>query len=400
MKDSELIGQVVGDGRYKLISRLGSGCFGTVFRAHELLNGSYVRETALKLYAPEVTATGPVEGMLQDCTLPARILSSDAPIEIKKHFVQIYGFGKMDTPIGECAYVSMELVRGGTTLEKIMERNRDLGLLPGEDMILDTMRQFFTALGAAHQAGVLHRDIKGGNVMIHNGVVRLLDFGMGAWMMDPNAQLKTTMSIYSPENFEGKHTVASDIYQAGLMFFELYTGISPFADKFGISDMEEEKKKRLEFVFRGGAHYPGARVSKNVDRVLKGCLEYMDIMRFQSAEEVLAALDTDDFRTGIRMLREKQFAEAERIACELLESTEQTEERKIHLHMLISRAAKGLGNNAEALAQAKEAYSIAEREGLQTTQMTAWNKIIDSITVLYLQNGQAGMARLFEAKKR
>ena len=66
MKDSELIGQVVGDGRYKLISRLGSGCFGTVFRAHELLNGSYVRETALKLYAPEVTATGPVEGMLQE----------------------------------------------------------------------------------------------------------------------------------------------------------------------------------------------------------------------------------------------------------------------------------------------------------------------------------------------
>ena len=53
MKVSELSGQLVGDGRYRLLVRLGSGNFGTVYRAEELMNGAFVRETALKLYSPE-----------------------------------------------------------------------------------------------------------------------------------------------------------------------------------------------------------------------------------------------------------------------------------------------------------------------------------------------------------
>ena len=400
MKVSELGGQVVGGGRYKLLSRLGSGNFGTVYRAHELLNGSFVREAALKLYSPEATASGNVEGMLRDCTLPARILGSDAPIEVKRHFVQIYGFGTLDTPAGECAYVSMELVRGGTTLEKKIQRNKDLGILPQEDEIVDYMRQFFTALSASHSAGVLHRDIKGANVMLHNGVVRVMDFGMGAWADDPGAQLKTTMSIYAPENFEGRYTVASDLYQAGLMFLEFYTGVSPFADRFGSGDMAAEKEKRRTFVFRGGAAYPGANISRKVDNVLKGCLEYLEDMRFQSAQEVLAALETDDLKSGVRALKARDFGEAERVARALTEQPNQAEERRIQAHMLLSRALKGQERSDEALTEAKKALAIAEQSGLAVRESAAWNRIIDAITVLYLQSGQAGMARIYEKKKR
>lgn len=400
MKVSELGGQTVANGQYKLLSRLGSGNFGTVYRAHELLNGSYVREVALKIYSPEATASGNVDGMLRDCTLPARILGSDAPLEVKRHFVQIYGFGKMDTPAGVCAFVSMELVRGGTTLEKRIQRNKDLGILPQEDEIIDLMRQFFTALAAAHAAGVLHRDIKGANVMIHKGVVRVMDFGMGAWTDDPGAQLMTTMSIYAPENFEGRHTAASDIYQAGLMFMEFYTGVSPFVDRFGSGHMAQEREKRRNFVFRGGAAYPGANISKKVDNVLKGCLEYLDVMRFQSAEEVLRALDVDDMQSGLRALKEKDYDEAARIAEALTEQQGLGDDKRIQAHMLLSRALKGKGEREGALAQAKEALAVAEKVGLAARQPAEWNRIVDAITVLYLQNGQAGMARIYEKKKR
>lgn len=400
MRVSELSGQLVADGQYQLISRLGSGNFGTVYRAYELLNGSFVRETALKIYSPEATASGNVEGMLRDCTLPARILGSDAPPEIKRHFVQIYSFGKMNTPAGVCAYVSMELVRGGTTLEKKIEHNRDLGILPGEAEILDLMRQFFTALSAAHAAGVLHRDIKGANVMIHQGVVRLMDFGMGAWADQPDAQLKTTMSIYAPENFDGRHTAASDLYQAGLMFLQFYTGVSPFEDRFGSGSMEEEREKRRKFVFRGGAAYLGAHVSPLVDRVLRGCLEYLDTMRFQSADEVLRALQADDWQSAVRALKDKDYAEAVRIAQLLLTQEDLTDEKRIDIYLLLSRALKGQDRWEDALSQAKECLALAETAGFRARQPAVWNRIVDAIVVLYLQNGQTGMARLYENKKR
>ena len=92
MNVSELSGQTVGDGRYRLLVRLGNGNFGTVYRAQELMGSQTVREVALKLYSPEATKAGNVEGMLQDCALPARIMASDAPIEHKRHFVSIYSW--------------------------------------------------------------------------------------------------------------------------------------------------------------------------------------------------------------------------------------------------------------------------------------------------------------------
>ena len=84
MNVSELSGQTVGDGKYRLLIRLGNGNFGTVYRTQEMMGSQIVREVALKLYSPEATKAGNVEGMLQDCALPARIMASDAPIEHKR----------------------------------------------------------------------------------------------------------------------------------------------------------------------------------------------------------------------------------------------------------------------------------------------------------------------------
>ena len=401
MKVSELSSQVVGDGRYRLLVRLGSGNFGTVYRAEELMNGSVVREVALKLYSPEATESGNVEGMLEDCTLPARIMASDAPIEQKRHFVSIYSFGKMDTPAGLCAYVAMELVRGGDTLEDLIKRCKRAKHFPNETVITDLMTQFFTALSLAHRENVLHRDIKGANVMLQNGVVRVMDFGMGAFLDRPDAPLKTTMSIYAPENFEGRYTAVSDIYQAGLMFYELYTGCSPFEDRFGSGSMLKERKKRVDFVFRPGAAFPGTDPSPRLDEILSRCLRYAELARYQSAEEVLNALRGAKSSDALRIaLTDGNYAEAENIARELLKGTRHDAAERISALRSLGQALSGQGRTEEALESYSEALKEADASGVFFHTPSRYNEIIDAMCVLYLKNGQPGTARLFAKKKR
>lgn len=400
-KVSELSGQVVGNGKYRLILPLGKGNFGTVYRAQELMGGQLVRDVALKLYSPEATEAGTVEGMLQDCALPARIMASDAPIEHKRHFVSIYSFGKMDTPAGECAYVAMELVRGGDTIEDIIKRCKRAKHFPREAVIVDLMTQFFTALSLAHKENVLHRDIKGANVMIQNGVVRVMDFGMGANLDQPDAPLKTTMSIYAPENFEGRYTAASDIYQAGLMFYELYTGWAPFVDRFGSGSMLEERKKRVDFKFKPGAAFPGTDPSPRLDEILSRCLCFSELARYQSADDVLEALKGAEGNDAVRhALLKEDFSEAERLLRGMLKGNRYDDEDRIELYKKLGTALSGQDRFEEAIDAYQEALKIAERIGIYIHTPSKYNDIIDAMCILYIKNGQTGTARLFKKKRR
>jgi serine/threonine-protein kinase len=401
LKVSELSGQTIGGGTYRLLMQLGSGNFGTVYRAQELMGGRSVRDVALKLYSPEATAQGNVEGMLQDCALPARILASDAPLEVKRHFVNIYGFGTMDTPAGECAYVSMELVRGADTIEDLIRRCRRAGRFPKASVIVDLMTQFFTALALAHRENVLHRDIKGANVMVQNGVVRVMDFGMGALLDKPNTPLKTTMSIYSPENFEGRHTAASDIYQAGLMFYELYTGCAPFEDPLGGGDSITERKKRLDFVFRPGSAFRGTDPSQQLDTILSRCLRFYDAARYQSAEEVLQELKGANSADGVRQaLLDGDFSGAEALCREALNSTRIDDAERLDFLRSLGEALSEQGRVEEALDAYQQALTLEEESGAYFHTPSKHNELIDAMCILYLKNGQAGTARLFRKKKR
>jgi serine/threonine-protein kinase len=251
--------------RFLLKKRVGKGNFGSVYRAEELFpDGTPIREVALKLYAPEATAEGDYSDMLRDCALPAKIFASDIPDDVKRHFVPVHSWGHIETPIGKCLYVCMDLLRKGVTLDKKMERNAETGFTPDAAVVLDYMRQFYAGLAAAHDAGVLHRDIKGANVMVEDNIIKILDFGMGAGRQHTDAALMTTLSIHSPENFNGQHTVESDIYQAGLMFYQFWTNVYPFEDKINVSvsalgqegdDSFRHKLMQMRWKYQSGTAY-------------------------------------------------------------------------------------------------------------------------------------------------
>ena len=404
MSVAELTGCVLAD-KYSLERSLGKGNFGTVYLAHELLDGRPVRRTALKLYSPEVSRWGDVDGMLADCAFPARIMDSDAPLDVKRHFAQIYDFGYLETPVGRCAYVSMELIQGAENLESLIRRFRDSGRYPRVEMVIDYAEQFFVALAAAHAAGVLHRDIKGANVMIDAGVIRVLDFGMGAYLDQPEAPLKTTMSIYAPENFDGRYTAASDVYQAGLMIYQFYTGIDPFgahgAGSAGRTDWTAERGKRLGFRYRPGKSVPGVHYSEILDAILARCLEYSEIARYGSAQAVVEALQgSNTVAAAESALASGEYRAALHLTGQALANTDTDGQKRVRSLRVAAASHDALGDQDDALAYYRQAIDVAEATGVLFHNAGSFNALVDAVVLIYTKRGQAGMARLMSKKRK
>ena len=408
MSNVQLTGEVL-NGRYRLGGRLGGGNFGTVYRAEELLDGVAVREVALKLYSPEATKSGDVEGMFQDCSLPAKILSSAISDDIKRHFVQIFAWGTLPTPIGECAYVSMELVKSAVTLEDLTERYARSGGHPDESDVLDKMKQFFAALAVAHGAGVVHRDIKGANVMISANTVKIVDFGMGASMSDDGAALKTTTSIYAPENFSGKYTAASDIYQAGLMFYKYWTGAQPFEreipqweaetpEEYARRMMEEAHRMRVDWHYVPGSEMIGMTKSEKLDSVLSRCLRFSDTQRYNSALHILPSLEKDDLATAQSAFSMGNLEYANDIARRILERGGATEGERVELLRLCGDVAKASGDARGARDHYLEAYKLADQTGVYFLAKPRMRELLLVLVECYEALGQSGMAKLYKKK--
>jgi len=209
---------------------------------------------------------------------------------------RIYDFGThVDAKTGvQISFLTMEFI-DGTTLGRQVRLS---GAIPVEQA-LAWARGLLQGLNAAHEAGVLHRDFKSDNVMLREEGKLLhpviLDFGL-ARALDQRSQhsstnergLIGTFAYIAPEQLEGRaHSIASDIYAFGVVWFEMLTGELPFGVTSSPAATTLERLTRR-------APAPSRKnplVPTELDSVVLRCLERSPVARFKNAGEVLERLD-------------------------------------------------------------------------------------------------------------
>jgi serine/threonine-protein kinase len=199
--------------RYRLGEPLGAGGMATVVSAQDL---RLERRVAIKLM--------PVAGIdTAGRTRFVREARSSAGFS-HPHAVAVYDAGEADGYL----YLVMELVDGPSLATRLAERGR-----LGVDEAVSIMWAVLAALGAAHTAGIVHRDVKPGNILLGRSGVKLADFGIAKRLGDADVtgigQFVGTPKYLAPEQVRGEPaTPASDLYAAGVVLFELLAGRPPF----------------------------------------------------------------------------------------------------------------------------------------------------------------------------
>ena len=207
------------DGRYELIERIASGGMGEVWRGVDQILG---RPVAIKLLAAAHACDEQFRARFRAEARYAAALSHPG-------IARVFDYGEM-SPLGG-PYLVMELVNG-EPLSAILERE---GRLPA-DVTMDIIGQAARALDVAHQAGIVHRDIKPGNLLITaDGTTKITDFGIAkaheaqAVNLTATGIVMGTALYVSPEQATGQTvTGASDIYSLGVVAYECLAGQPPF----------------------------------------------------------------------------------------------------------------------------------------------------------------------------
>jgi serine/threonine protein kinase len=202
-------------GRYQLSSRIAIGGMGEVWAATDLVIG---RTVAIKILKDEYLGD---PGFLERFRAEAR----HAALVNHEGIANVFDYGEEDGS----AYLVMELVPG-EALSTVLERER---VLP-TDKVLDIVAQTASALQAAHNAGLVHRDIKPGNLLITpEGRVKITDFGIARIAdqvpLTATGQVMGTVQYLSPEQASGHPaSPTTDIYSLGIVAYEALAGRRPF----------------------------------------------------------------------------------------------------------------------------------------------------------------------------
>lgn len=260
-------------GRYGIKRILGRGAMGVVYEASDLINGG---EAAIKV----VPFPQEDPGFRQRFAIAA---VSAATVN-HPNVARVLGVSEAD---GEL-YIAMELVRGQNLAEMLAESQRF-----ASDRALSIGIRVARALGAAHGAGVVHRDLKPGHVLIdESGQVKLVGFGLikgyqrsedgplpgmtrsGAWIADPR--------YMAPEQIRGRGVDArTDFYAFGVMLFEMITGRPPFSSDAPNAVLGAHLREVAPLV---SAIVPGT--PRELDAIVARCLAKTPEERFQNAAEL------------------------------------------------------------------------------------------------------------------
>ena len=265
------IGQIVKE-RYEILEILGEGGMAFVYKARDMQLERFV---AIKTLKPNyVNQETFVDRFKREAKTAANLNHPN--------IVQIFDWGIEEEP-----YFVMEYIEGNT-LTSIIAKNRTISLSD----ILFIGAQVSSGLHAAHQKGLVHRDIKPGNIMITpDGKVKVTDFGIVSLQNEESDITKTgsilgTASYISPEQAQGKPvSIESDLYSLGTVLYELITGRAPFSGDSPISTATKHLTEKPEKPSLYRRDLP-----KGVESAILRLLEKASYDRFKSAEDLRATL--------------------------------------------------------------------------------------------------------------
>ncbi|MFZ0908492.1 MAG: protein kinase [Candidatus Acidiferrales bacterium] len=277
-ESSPLAGRTIS--HYRVIEKIGEGGMGEVYRAHD---DQLDRDVALKILPA---------GLLADEAARKQFRKEALALAKLNHpnIETVYEFGSQDG----VDFLAMELIPGDSLREKIKA-----GPLAEREIVRLGM-QLAEGLAAAHDQGVIHRDLKPGNLFVTpDGRLKILDFGL-ARLIHPEAANDATRSItmesgtisgtvpyMPPEQLRGEPTDArSDIYSAGAVLYEMAAGQRPFPQTQGPQLMGAILHKAAPAPSASGAH-----ISPALESVILKSLEKEASQRYQTARELRVALE-------------------------------------------------------------------------------------------------------------
>ncbi|WP_165245932.1 serine/threonine-protein kinase [Paludisphaera soli] len=268
----DLIGRKLS--QYRILEDLGRGSMARVYKAWHL---GLERTCALKIIDPELVTRRP---MLRDQFWAEARAAANL---VHPQVVTIHNLGS-DAGFH---FIEMEFVPGSVSLRDSLVKDGPFEPQRAARLV----RQVLLALGAAHHAGIIHRDVKPANVlMTAEGNAKLADFGLAqtrAKLTGANQPLAGTPTFMAPELFNGTPaSPQSDIYAVGVMFYYLLTGRLPFtADRIGalINLHQSEAAPDLRDLIPG--------LHPRLAELIGRCLAKSPAERFASAEEMVEQLD-------------------------------------------------------------------------------------------------------------
>lgn len=321
---------------FEVLQRIGSGGFGVVYRAFDT---ELERSVALKVLPRNLARSGQhrIERFLREARSAARLAH---PNVVTIHEIR---------PFKDTYYIVMEFIDGGALDVIMTQRGRAFPPKEATRIVTEAAR----GLGHAHRRGIIHRDIKPGNIMLSSdGVVKVSDFGLARDVMRAEDIIREGFSAgtphyMAPEQAMGEEpTAASDLYALGATYYTILTGRPPF---------EAEDFKTLVEMHRQlpppdpRSYVPNLPAA--VFRVIEKALGKEPFDRFHTADEMIEALEQIDF---------SQYTDAELSPQAITAQIQQLtpEDRGSYLSDVMLRAAKRLQQTTVV-----EVASIRPRRG-------------------------------------
>ncbi|MDY6430143.1 MAG: serine/threonine-protein kinase [Bacilli bacterium] len=258
------------DGRFRIISRLGTGGMADVYEANDIISKKLVCLKVMK------------EELLNDKENLNRFKEESRNLALLNHpnIIKIYGVGEIENR----PYMANEYVKGLTLREKL---NYSISLSLNET--LNIMMQLTQGIAFVHKHGLIHRDIKPDNLfLLSDGTLKIADFGISLLEGSAGSNQKIQGTIYycAPEVLLGNPvSKLNDIYSMGVLFYELLTGEVPFNGKNKEEVAYKQVKKKFPDVSSVISNYP-----KELDKLIAKACKKDPAERYQSAMDFYNAI--------------------------------------------------------------------------------------------------------------